>query len=86
MKAAIIISTLPRDAILQNPSVRSPDEMDVDHMSPNGYNEDCPEELPTIGKGGEHCYRCGGEGFVAGTPKPPRVKRDSKGKDEGKGK
>ena len=46
-------------------SVRSPDEMDVDYMSPNSYDEDVAEELPALGKGGVHCYRCGGQGHIA---------------------
>ena len=63
-------------------------------MSPNSYDENGAEELQAFGKGGVHCYRCGGQGHIAarcGTLEPPTVKgktgfkRDGKGKGGGKG-
>ena len=55
-------------------SIRSPDGMDVDHMSPNSYDEDDAKKLQALGKGGVHWYRCGGQGHIAEGPEEKEVK------------
>ena len=61
-------------------AMRSPDEMEVDIVSPGETPEEW-EPLDAVGKGGIFCYRCGGQGHIAAkcaTPDP--------GKAKGKGK
>ena len=70
-------------------SVRSPDEMEVDCVYPSCYHENDEEEIQAVGKGGVHCYRCGGQGHIAakcGTPEPPKWKGKGGSKGDGKGK
>ena len=62
-------------------SARSPDEMDVNYMSPNSYDEEGAEELQALGTGGVHCYTCGAQGHPAarcGTPEPSKERLDSR--------
>ena len=69
-------------------SVRSPDEMAVDCVYPSCYHENDEEEIQAVGKGGVHCYRCGGQGHLAakcGTPEPPKWKGKGGSKGDGKG-
>lgn len=75
-------------------AMRSPDEMDVDAVTQQNWDTheytEQGEEIQALGKGGIHCYRCGGQGHIStkcATPPPDiaKGKGKSKGGKDGKG-
>lgn len=66
-------------------AIRSPDEMDVDHVTETYDDGEYDEEVQAVGKGGIYCYRCGGQGHIAAKCATPEPQKGGKGKGGPKG-